>query len=163
MDNISLHSYSHYLSEIIGGAYAGLAAVTPGSGYVSPTSALIIGIIGGITSFHSVTLIKDKLLVDDVLDVTTIAGAVFILVGVFAESKHQKIIQVPMVLLSRKSRFIFKTSYCTSVIIVWSAVLLNLFFIIPYICVLDVTSHVDEIGLDFDQLVVHMMMTQIHF
>ncbi len=37
---------------IISGAVAGLVAVTPASGFVNPTGALIIGVIAGVRLLH---------------------------------------------------------------------------------------------------------------
>jgi len=55
------------------GAIAGLATVTPAAGFVSPNSAVIIGIIAGICCYLGV-LAKDKLGYDDSLDVVGIHG-----------------------------------------------------------------------------------------
>lgn len=50
------------------GIVAGLVAITPGAGFVTPLSALIIGAIGGVICFFAVTVIKQKLKYDDALD-----------------------------------------------------------------------------------------------
>ncbi len=72
----------------ISGAIAGLVAITPGSGFVQPASALIIGICGGIVCYFGATMLKYKLNYDDSLDafgVHGIGGIVgAILTGVFA-------------------------------------------------------------------------------
>lgn len=69
------------------GAIAGLAAITPASGFVAPWSAIIIGAAGGISSHYGVQ-IKIALGFDDSLDtfgIHAIAGTVGnILTGVFA-------------------------------------------------------------------------------
>ena len=73
---------------IISGAVAGLVAITPASGYVDLTGALIIGVAAGIVCYVSATTLKNKLGYDDSLDafgvhgVGGILGA--ILTGVFA-------------------------------------------------------------------------------
>ncbi|KAJ3082428.1 hypothetical protein HDU99_002694, partial [Rhizoclosmatium hyalinum] len=70
------------------GAIAGLAAVTPGSGFVQPGVGIIFGIISAICCFYSVKLMK-KLRIDDTLDVAPVhgvGGAVgMLLTGVFAQ------------------------------------------------------------------------------
>lgn len=70
------------------GVVAGLATVTPGSGYVSPSSALLFGLLGSIACNYAVRY-KHKYHFDDALDVFTvhyIGGLVgLVLTGVFAE------------------------------------------------------------------------------
>ncbi|MEJ0063878.1 MAG: ammonium transporter [Alphaproteobacteria bacterium] len=73
---------------LISGAVAGLVAITPASGFVDVTGALILGVITGIICFFACTTLKAKLGYDDSLDcvgvhgVGGIVGAV--LTGVFA-------------------------------------------------------------------------------
>ena len=73
---------------IISGAIGGLVAITPAAGFVSPSGALIMGLIAGIGCFLGATWLKNKLKYDDALDcfgvhgVGGIIGAV--LTGVFA-------------------------------------------------------------------------------
>jgi len=55
------------------GAVAGLVAITPGSGFVGPGSAIIIGVIGGILCSMACSL-KPKLGYDDSLDVVGVHG-----------------------------------------------------------------------------------------
>lgn len=69
------------------GAVAGLATITPGAGFVSPASAVVIGLLAGLICYGAV-LLKARLRFDDSLDVVGIhgVGGVLgtILVGVFA-------------------------------------------------------------------------------
>jgi len=55
------------------GAVAGLATITPAAGYVTPNSAVIIGLIAGLCCYFAVVL-KSKLRFDDSLDVVGIHG-----------------------------------------------------------------------------------------
>ena len=55
------------------GAIAGLAAITPASGFVGPVSALVIGGLAGIICYGGI-LLKTKLVYDDSLDVVGIHG-----------------------------------------------------------------------------------------
>ncbi|TPW27743.1 ammonium transporter [Pararhizobium mangrovi] len=75
---------------VISGAVAGLVAITPASGYVGPTGALIIGIVAGLVCNASATCLKGRLGYDDSLDafgVHGVGGFVgAILTGVFASS-----------------------------------------------------------------------------
>ncbi|MDE2089235.1 MAG: ammonium transporter, partial [Gammaproteobacteria bacterium] len=70
------------------GAVAGLVAITPASGFVDPTGALIIGIAGGAVCFWTATYLKNIVGYDESLDafgVHAIGGALgAILTGVFA-------------------------------------------------------------------------------
>jgi len=53
---------------IASGMVAGLVAITPGAGFVSPLASILIGGIGGMFSFFGVTVVKQKLGYDDSLD-----------------------------------------------------------------------------------------------
>jgi Amt family ammonium transporter len=71
------------------GAVAGLVAITPGAGFVSPMSAIVIGLAGGFLCFGAVSL-KSRFGYDDSLDVVGVhlAGGIVgsVLLGVFAQS-----------------------------------------------------------------------------
>ena len=54
---------------IVTGMVAGLATITPASGFVGPMGALVIGIAGGLGCFLATQFIKRKLKIDDSLDV----------------------------------------------------------------------------------------------
>jgi Amt family ammonium transporter len=56
------------------GLVAGLATITPAAGSVGPIGALIIGITASIICFYAVTLMRNKLKVDDSLDVFAVHG-----------------------------------------------------------------------------------------
>jgi Amt family ammonium transporter len=75
---------------MISGAVAGLVAITPASGYVNPTGALIIGLIAGVVCYVSAVHLKKVFGYDDALDcwgVHGIGGATgAILTGVFASN-----------------------------------------------------------------------------
>ena len=53
---------------VASGIISGLVAITPGAGFVSPLSSLLIGGIGGTLCFFSVTVVKQKFGYDDALD-----------------------------------------------------------------------------------------------
>jgi ammonium transporter, Amt family len=73
---------------MVTGAVAGLATITPAAGYVTPLSAVAIGIAASIVCYYSMLLFKTKLGFDDSLDVFAVHGIGGILgmlsVGVFA-------------------------------------------------------------------------------
>ena len=54
---------------IVTGMVAGLASITPASGFVGPMGAVIIGVAGGLGCFLATQFIKRKLRIDDSLDV----------------------------------------------------------------------------------------------
>lgn len=56
------------------GAIAGLAAVTPASGYIGPTGGLLIGLASGVICFLASTSMKQALGYDDSLDVFGVHG-----------------------------------------------------------------------------------------
>ena len=58
----------------VSGCVAGLVAITPGAGFVSPLSAIIIGLAGGVICFFSVSVMKAKLGYDDALDAFGVHG-----------------------------------------------------------------------------------------
>jgi Amt family ammonium transporter len=75
---------------MVSGAVAGLVAITPASGFVNPTDALIIGVIAGVVCYLSAVHLKKLIGYDDALDcwgVHGIGGATgAILTGVFASN-----------------------------------------------------------------------------
>ena len=72
------------------GMVAGLGTITPASGFVGPGGALIIGLAAGVICFNATIFLKQKLGVDDSLDVFPVHGVGgalgTILVAVFASS-----------------------------------------------------------------------------
>jgi Amt family ammonium transporter len=76
---------------IASGAVAGLVAITPASGFVGPTSAVIIGVVAGVVCFLAATSLKSALGYDDSLDafgVHGIGGIIgALLTGVFASKE----------------------------------------------------------------------------
>jgi Amt family ammonium transporter len=74
---------------LLTGAVAGLATITPAAGYVSPVTAMIIGIAAGIVCYYAVTL-KNRFRWDDALDVWGVHGVGgalgIVLLGIFAST-----------------------------------------------------------------------------
>jgi Amt family ammonium transporter len=56
------------------GTIAGLATITPASGYVGPMGAIIIGIVSGALCYAMVQVVKLRFVVDDSLDVFAVHG-----------------------------------------------------------------------------------------
>jgi Amt family ammonium transporter len=70
---------------------AGLGTITPASGFVGPMGALVIGILAGLICYEATQYIKNKLKIDDSLDVFPVHGVGGILgtllTAVFASSQ----------------------------------------------------------------------------
>ena len=62
------------LVGIVTGTIAGLASITPASGFVGPVEALVIGAVAGILCQEAVNLIRNKVVIDDTLDVFAVHG-----------------------------------------------------------------------------------------
>ena len=59
---------------IVTGMVAGLATITPASGFVGPVGALVIGFAGGLGCFLATQFMKRTLKIDDSLDVFPVHG-----------------------------------------------------------------------------------------
>jgi Amt family ammonium transporter len=74
---------------VVTGAVAGLATITPAAGYVSPTGAVLIGIMGSLVCFAAVLAVKHRWKIDDTLDVFAVHGVGgmlgSVLVAIFAD------------------------------------------------------------------------------
>jgi len=84
-------NWSHKRPSVLGfstGAIAGLAAVTPASGYISPLSALLIGVIAAALSYYMI-IFRMKIGFDESLDVFACHGIGgiwgIIATGIFAQ------------------------------------------------------------------------------
>ena len=62
------------LVGMITGMIAGLATITPASGFVGPMGAIILGILAGSICYYCVGFVKLKLHIDDSLDVFAVHG-----------------------------------------------------------------------------------------
>jgi Amt family ammonium transporter len=135
---------------LLTGAVAGLATITPASGYVSPTTAVIIGSISGVVCYYAVAL-KNKLKWDDALDVWGVHGVGgflgIVLLGVFADKAFNP--AGADGLLHGNSLFFFKELAATAFSSVWAFVFtLGMLKVIDWITPVKVTEGDEEIGLD---------------
>ncbi len=82
-----LHKGSPSVIGAVSGAIAGEVAITPASGFVDPSSAIVIGFIAGAVCYGAI-LLRERLKVDDALDVWAVHGVGgtlgVLLTGVFA-------------------------------------------------------------------------------
>ena len=77
---------------LIAGAIAGLVAITPAAGYVTPTDSIFIGLVGGVVCYFGVIVMRKKSGIDDALDVMGVHGFGgmwgAIATGLFAASEY---------------------------------------------------------------------------
>ena len=72
---LSLIKFNHvHTVAVLNGAIAGMAGITPVSGYIQSYWAFILAIIISLAAWGGVVLIKDKLKIDDALDVSSVHG-----------------------------------------------------------------------------------------
>ncbi len=135
---------------LLTGSVAGLATITPAAGFVSPTSAVIIGIVSGIVCFYAVAL-KNRLQWDDALDVWGVHGVGgfigIVLLGVFATKAFNP--NGADGLLAGNSAFFIKQ--CVAVIFssVWAFVFtFAMLWLIDRVTPVKVAEGVEEKGLD---------------
>jgi Amt family ammonium transporter len=132
------------------GIVAGLVVITPGAGFVLPTSAVIIGVIAGIVPFLAVAYLKRRLGYDDALDTFGIHGVGgtlgAILTGVFADERANSVVG------GLKDGLLLEQFKAIGVTIVWSVVATAIIaFIVKAVIGLRPTPEVESAGLDVSE------------
>ncbi|MCD6050708.1 MAG: ammonium transporter [Verrucomicrobia bacterium] len=133
------------------GIVAGLVVITPGAGFVTATSSVIIGVLAGIIPFLAVTYLKKMIGCDDALDTFGVHGVGgtlgAILTGVFADEKANAVLgKAGMDLLPGLVGNQIKAVVLT---IVWSVVATAIIaFIVKATIGLRVSEEVESQGLD---------------
>jgi len=135
------------LLGILSGAVAGLVAVTPASGFVNPTGALIIGILAGIGCYVASVHVKKALGYDDSLDafgVHGVGGTIgALLTGVFADAAINEL---------GKDASLATQFYGVAVTIIYTAVASAVILLIIKMAIgLRPTAQEEEEGLDITQ------------
>jgi len=146
----------------ISGAVAGLVAITPAAGFVSPMSALIIGLIAGVFCFWMVTKVKLRFAYDDSLDAFGVHGAGgtigALLTGIFASSVINPIFKdangnvLPSGLFEGNAHQLL--NQCVGVAIAWVLGIVGtliLLTIVDKVVGLRVTEEQETQGLDLSQ------------
>jgi len=146
----------------ISGAVAGLVAITPASGFVTPMSALAIGLIAGAFCFWMVTFVKSRFNYDDSLDAFGVHGAGgtigALLTGVFASSVINPVFKdaagntLPSGLLEGNGHQIF--NQLTGVVIAWSLAIAGTLILLKFVDIvigLRVPEEQEAQGLDLSQ------------
>jgi Amt family ammonium transporter len=146
----------------ISGAVAGLVAITPAAGFVSPMSALIIGLIAGAFCFWMVTKVKSRFGYDDSLDAFGVHGAGgtigALLTGILASSVINPIFRdangnvLPSGLLEGNAHQLL--NQCLGIAIAWVLAIVGtliLLKIVDKLVGLRVTEEQETQGLDVSQ------------
>ncbi len=136
------------VEHILNGAIAGLAGITPAAGYVSPLSAMIIGLILGITSFFSVGLIKNRWRIDDALDVSSVHGLTGIIgaiaIGFCADSKINPAIEDGLI-IGGHGRLLGYQIMAVIVVGLWSAFWTYVILKLIHACMPLSTLHMEDL------------------
>ena len=135
---------------LLTGSVAGLATITPAAGYVSPTSAALIGIISGVVCFYAVAL-KNRLNWDDALDVWGVHGVGgflgILLLGIFATTSFNA--AGTNGLLAGNPTFFLKQLAAVLMSSAWAfAFTLGMLWVIDRVTPVKVGAGAEEIGLD---------------
>ncbi|HEX3569271.1 MAG TPA: ammonium transporter [Acidobacteriaceae bacterium] len=142
----------------ISGAVAGLVAITPASGYVTPMGAIWIGLLAGVVCFYMVVKVKTIFGYDDSLDAFGVHGAGgtlgAILTGLFANSAINPIFGAGKAtgLFEGNGRQVLHQ--LLGVIIAWALSIVGtlfILFIVDKLIGLRVTSDQERTGLDLTQ------------
>ena len=146
----------------ISGCVAGLVAITPAAGFVSPMSALVIGFVAGVFCFWMVTKVKSRFGYDDSLDAFGVHGAGgtigALLTGVFAASAINPIFKnaegkvLPSGLIEGNAHQML--NQCVGIAIAWVLAIVGtlvLLFIVDKVIGLRVSNDQETQGLDLSQ------------
>lgn len=142
----------------ISGAVAGLVAITPAAGFVSPMSAIWIGLIAGAFCYFMVVKVKSWFGYDDSLDAFGVHGAGgtlgALLTGIFANSAINPIFGVGKAtgLLEGNWRQLFHQAF--GVGLAWTISIVGtliILFIVDKTIGLRVSEEDERIGLDLSQ------------
>lgn len=146
----------------ITGSVAGLVAITPAAGFVTPMSALAIGLIAGFVCYFMVAKVKGRLGYDDSLDAFGVHGVGgtlgALLTGIFATSTINAVFEdaegnvLPVGLIDGNAGQFFNQA--VSVLIAWALAVAGTYIILKIVdMVIGVRVSEDEeiTGLDLTQ------------
>jgi len=147
-----LLSYAHRRKvSVVGaacGAVAGLVAITPASGFVTAGGAIVIGLVVG-TLCYSATLLRERLRIDDALDVFSVhgVGGVFgaLATGVFATTA---INAFPGLIDGNPGQLATQAIAVTATIAYSVVATYVIVKAVGFVLGLRVPSHEEEVGLD---------------
>ncbi|MFN6044108.1 MAG: ammonium transporter [Verrucomicrobiota bacterium] len=129
------------------GIVAGLVVITPGAGFVTATSSVIIGVLAGVIPFLAVAYLKKLLGYDDALDTFGVHGVGgtlgAILTGIFADEKVNSVVG-PL-----KDGLLMEQFKAVGLTVVWSVVATAIIaYIIKFTLGLRPDPEVETSGLD---------------
>ena len=137
---------------VISGAVAGLVAITPACGFVSPISAIWIGLGAALICWIFVTIVKTKLGYDDSLDAFGVhgIGGIFgaLATGIFAD---KAINGCDGLLYGNAAQFLLQVKAVLITIVYSATVSFILFKVVDKLVGLRVSEHEERIGLDLTQ------------
>jgi Amt family ammonium transporter len=130
------------------GIIAGLATITPGAGFVSPLSALVIGLVAGAICYAAVVL-KMRLGYDDSLDVVAIHGVGgftgILATGLFASVGAQGLF------FGNPGQFVIQFVLAVSTVVFVVVGTFIILKVVDLLVGLRVSSEDEEVGLDLSQ------------
>ncbi|MBX9735750.1 MAG: ammonium transporter [Phycisphaerales bacterium] len=145
---------------VVSGAVAGLVAITPAAGFVTPTGAAIIGLIGGGVCYLAVSF-KPKLGYDDALDVVGVhfvGGTIgALLTGVFATALVNPAIKdlalgTPGGVIDGHWKLVWQQAAAVGVTIVFAGVAtLGILMVVNLIWPLRASPNEETLGMDLSQ------------
>ena len=132
------------------GIVAGLVVITPGAGFVSVSSAVLIGVLAGVIPYVAVAYLKNKLGYDDALDTFGVHGVGgtlgALLTGIFADPKINPAVE------SLKDGLIVEQLKAIVLTILWSVIATAIIaFIVKAIVGLRPAAEVERQGLDINE------------
>ncbi len=134
------------------GAVAGLVVITPGAGFVSSTSAVIIGVLAGIVPFFACIKLKAWLKYDDALDTFGVHGVGgtmgALLTGFFASSEVNPNLSTNLAHIVGKTLWLeqLKAMGLTIVMAIVGTVILA--YVVKALIGLRPDAETEEVGLD---------------
>lgn len=144
-------------SALMNGLLAGLAGITPASGYINSPASLLLGCILGFCSYWGVQLQKHKLGVDDALDVSMVHGLTGVIGSIyigFFSSTDVNPSGANGLVYGGGVRLLLYQLAAVALAAVWSALVT---FIVLLICQytfaggIRVSDDEEEVGLDWSQ------------
>lgn len=134
------------------GLVAGLVAITPGAGFVSIWSALLIGLMVSSVCFYAIAIVKHKLGYDDALDAFGChgIGGIFggIVTGIFT-TPDLALDKVNIGLIYGSPRLLLVTLMAIVFTVAWSALVsFGIIKVIGHFMTLRVSDREEAIGLD---------------
>ncbi len=137
------------LVGMVTGLIAGLATITPASGDVGPMGAIAIGAIASVVCYFTVNLIREKLHIDDSLDVFAVHGVGGIL-GTLLLAIFGQTFMGGLGLEKSIMEQLGIQSLAVGVTVVWSIVAtIVIAFIVKLVIGLRVTPEQEQEGLDY--------------